>query len=152
MTIDEGQFKNLLKKKGLKVTNQRVMVLSVLSKHPGAHMTTEQIYDLVKIEYPEIGLTTVYRILQLLLELELIDKVNLDDGYIRYEIRSNSGDKAKHHHHHLVCVECGKVISFNDDMLDRLENKIKETMDFDVVDHEVKFYGYCSQCKGRAAH
>lgn len=152
MTMDEGQFKNLLKKKGLKVTNQRVMVLNVLSKHPGAHMTTEQIYDLVKIEYPEIGLTTVYRILQLLLKLELIDKVNLDDGYIRYEIRSNSGDKAQHHHHHLVCVECGKVISFNDDMLDRLENKIKETMDFDVIDHEVKFYGYCSQCKNRVAH
>lgn len=152
MVIDEGQFKKLLKEKGLKVTNQRVMVLRVLSEHPGAHMTTEQIYDLVKSEYPEIGLTTVYRILQLLLKLGLIDKVNLDDGYMRYEIGSNSGDREKHHHHHLVCVECGKVMSFNDDMLDRLEDKIDKTMDFEVIDHEVKFYGYCSQCRKRVTH
>ena len=71
---------------------------------------------------------------------------------MRYEIGSNSGDREKHHHHHLVCVECGKVMSFNDDMLDRLEDKIDKTMDFEVIDHEVKFYGYCSQCRKRVTH
>ena len=71
---------------GLKVTNQRLLVLEVLADHRDTHMTAEDIYDLVKEDYPEIGLATIYRTLQLLLNMQLVDRINLDVGCIRYEI------------------------------------------------------------------
>lgn len=146
MSVDRERFKEILKEKGLKVTTQRLLILEVLSQGPDRHLTAEEIYELVKGDYPEIGLATVYRTIQLLLELNLIDKINLDDGYVRYEIGQMDRDVSKHHHHHLICLECGSVSSFEDDLLDRLEERIKETTSFKVMDHEVKLYGYCKNC------
>ena len=96
MAISQEEFKKLLKEKGLKVTNQRLLVLEVLADHRDTHMTAEDIYDLVKEDYPEIGLATIYRTLQLLLNMQLVDRINLDDGCIRYEIgdQSERGIKA----------------------------------------------------------
>lgn len=145
--MNQESFKDMLKEKGLKVTNQRVIILKVLSSSPGMHLTTEEIYDLVKDEYPEIGLATVYRTLQLLLDLNLIDKINLNDGFIRYEIAEDKNKISGHHHHHLICTECGNVFSFEDDLLENLEEKISSKTGFEVIDHEVKLYGYCKNCK-----
>ena len=80
MSISKEKFKEMLKEKGLKVTNQRLLVLEVLADHRDRHMTAEDIYDLVKEDYPEIGLATIYRTVQLLLEMQLVDRINLDDG------------------------------------------------------------------------
>ncbi|MBH1939769.1 transcriptional repressor [Mobilitalea sibirica] len=146
MPEKQEQFKSLLKRNGLKVTTQRVVILEELSSRPGRHLTAEEIYDLVKKKYPEIGLATVYRTIQLLSELNLIDKLNLDDGYVRYEIGSKGQEESCHHHHHLICVDCGKVYAFQDDLLETLEERIKQTMGFEVVDHEVKLYGHCKKC------
>lgn len=145
MSVNREKFKNLLRERGLKVTNQRIGVLETLASYPDQHLTAEEIYDKVKQEYPEIGLATVYRTVQLLLELHLIDKISLDDGCVRYEIARLDGS-TKHHHHHLVCLSCGNVFSFEDDLLEQLEAEIKEKLDFRVVDHEVKLYGYCREC------
>ena len=82
MPNNQEQFKDLLRTNGLKVTYQRIAILEVLSNRPGEHLTAEEIYDLVKAEYPDIGLATVYRTIQLLSDLNLIDKLNLDDGYV----------------------------------------------------------------------
>ena len=149
MAVDREQFKQLLKEKGLKVTNQRLMVLQALAACPDRHLTAEEIYEMVYTDYPEIGLATVYRTIQLLLELCLIDRINLDDGFVRYEIGNVGLGTAKHHHHHLICRNCGKVISFKDDLLEELEEKITKTTGFHVMDHEVKLYGYCSECGGK---
>lgn len=146
MSVDRESFKTILRDKGLKVTNQRILVLEVLSKSPDKHLTAEEIYEQVKVDYPEIGLATVYRTIQLLLELNLIDHINLDDGFVRYEIAAKDGGESKHHHHHLICLKCGSVFSFEDDLLDELEERIKKTTSFKVVDHEVKLYGYCKNC------
>ncbi len=146
MSVNREKFINLLRERGLKVTNQRIGVLETLAAYPDKHLTAEEIYDKVKQEYPEIGLATVYRTIQLLLELHLIDKISLDDGCVRYEIAHLDSDTTKHRHHHLVCLSCGNVFSFEDDLLEELENKIKEKTDFRVVNHEVKLYGYCREC------
>lgn len=142
--MDREHFTALLKAKGLKVTNQRIGVLEVLSHAGDSHLTAEEIYELVKRNYPEIGMATVYRTIQLLLDLGLIDKISLDDGCARYEIGKNTSN---HHHHHLICLSCGKVYSFQEDSLDKLENHIEKTMGFQVTDHEVKLYGYCGNCR-----
>lgn len=150
MTLNQESFKKILKEQGLKVTNQRLLVLEVLEKHRGEHMTAEDIYELVKVDYPEIGLATVYRTVQLLLELQLVDRINLDDGCVRYEIGTLiEGGEGKHHHHHLICKSCGKVWSFEDDLLEELESYIERKTDFHVLDHELKFYGQCKECAER---
>ena len=150
MPNSQEQFKSLLKKNGLKVTTQRVAILEVLQGRPGTHLTAEEIYDCVKGQYPEIGLATVYRTIQVLSELNLIDKLNLDDGYVRYEIgKIDKEEQSHHHHHHLICLNCGSVLAFEDDLLEALEDRINISMGFQVVDHEVKLFGYCSKCSNK---
>lgn len=82
MGYNEEAFIKILKSKGLKVTNQRKAVLKALSSKPDQHLTAEEIYELVRVDTPEIGIATIYRTIQLLCELGLIDKLNLD-GWIR---------------------------------------------------------------------
>lgn len=145
MPNKQDYFKNLLKANGLKVTNQRIAILEVLEDRPGEHLTAEEIYGFVKEKYPEIGLATVYRTIQMLTELEVIDKLNLDDGFVRYEI-GNREKEGCHHHHHLICQNCHSVLTFEDDLLEVLEERIQKSLGFKVVDHEVKLYGYCKEC------
>lgn len=142
----EKLLKEKLKEKGLKVTHQRIQVLAVLEQNNGKHMTAEEIYELVSKDYPEIGLATVYRTLQLLWDMQLVDRINLDDGCVRYEIGHLLKDRTRHNHHHLICKSCSKVIPFNDDLLENLERHIEESTGFHVLDHELKFYGLCKEC------
>ena len=107
-------------------------------------LTTEQIFDWVRKTNPEIGLATIYRTVQVLVDLHLIDKISFDDDVARYELRSSN---AKHHHHHAICLGCGEVFSFEDDLLEKLEAAVEERLGFAVVDHEVKLYGYCRDCR-----
>ncbi len=154
MSVSQEQFKEMLKKKGLKVTNQRLLVLEVLADNRDRHMTAEDIYGLVKEDYPEIGLATIYRTVQLLLEMQLVDRINLDDGCVRYEIGEDTcGETSvRHHHHHLICKTCGEVLPFKDDLLDELERRIEEETGFHVLDHELKFFGQCRRCREKEQH
>ena len=145
MAVDGEYFGQILREKGLKVTRQRLLVLEAMASCPKEHLTAEEIYELVKPGYPEIGLATVYRTVQLLLELELIDRISLDDGFIRYEIAD--ARKSEHHrHHHLICLKCGSVTAFQRDMLEALETGVEAALGFRVTDHEVKLYGICRDC------
>ena len=146
MPNEKEHFKKLLRENGLKVTSQRIAILETLKDRPGEHLTAEEIYEIVREENPDIGLATIYRTIQLLTDLNLIDKLNLDDGHVRYEIGNLNQDDNIHRHHHLICLECDKIIGFKDDLLEQLESTIGDTMGFEVVDHEVKLYGYCKEC------
>lgn len=150
MQLDRKGFENLLREKGLKVTTQRLAVLTVLSQKADSHLTAEEIYDLVKVENPEIGLATVYRTVQLLLELKIIDRIYLDDGYVRYELGNVFEDEDGHRHHHLICVKCGQVTSFQGDLLEEFEKRMEEQTGFQIRDHDVKLYGYCADCQRKA--
>lgn len=148
--MNENVFKRMLKEKGLKVTRQRMLVLDLMAAHPGEHLTAEQIRDLAKEQYPEIGLATIYRTLQVLVDLKLIDRISFDDGFVRYELGKLPGEEdagPRHHHHHAICLGCGKVFPFEEDMLDTLEQSLMERLGFAVTDHEVKLFGYCRSCR-----
>lgn len=147
--MDAEYFKTLLRKKGLKVTNQRMCVLEAVASCPGKHLTAEEIFGLVQKNHPEVGLATIYRTLQLLAELDMITKINFDDGFVRYEIRESDDGDNRHCHHHLICKGCGAVLAFEDDLLEKLEETIQNELGFCVVDHEVKFYGYCRECSAK---
>ena len=147
--MNEEKVKDLLREKGLKVTSQRLMVLNILSAHGDEHLTVEEIYDLAKEESPEIGLATIYRTVQVLLELHVIEKVTFDDGFARYEL-NGEGTGSGHRHHHAICTQCGKVYALETDLLDTLEKQVFESLGFEVTDHEVKLYGLCSACRRKA--
>ena len=85
-----------------------------------------------------------------MLEMQLVDRINLDDGCVRYEIGELFEGEGKHHHHHLICKTCGTVLPFRDDLLDGLERHIEEKTGFHVLDHELKFYGQCRECLKKA--
>ncbi|HBI92244.1 MAG TPA: transcriptional repressor, partial [Terrisporobacter glycolicus] len=89
-------------------------------------------------------LATVYRTMQLLDEIGVISKLNLDDGCIRYEINLNKSET--HNHHHLICKKCGKIIEVEDDLMDNVEKEIQSAYKFKILDHDVKFYGLCQDC------
>ena len=147
--MNEEKVKDLLREKGLKVTSQRLMVLNILSAHGDEHLTVEEIYDLAKEESPEIGLATIYRTVQVLLELHVIEKVTFDDGFARYELNGEETGSG-HRHHHAICTQCGKVYSLETDLLNTLEKQVFESLGFEVTDHEVKLYGLCSACRRKA--
>ena len=142
-SVDE-QLKTLLKEKGYKLTPQRRAVLNIIVDKKGQHLNTEEIYDLVKTQCPDIGLATVYRTLQILDEMGLILKMNLDDGCSRYEFNSHQED---HQHHHLICQNCGAIIEVGEDLLDNLEEEINKKYQFTILDHNVKFFGLCAKCR-----
>lgn len=143
MSETKNNFREQLKERGYKLTTQRQAVLNVLMDHIGEHLSTEEIYDLVKISNPEIGLATVYRTLLLFDRMELVYKLDLDDGCNRYELNKNNED---HRHHHLICTKCGEVAEVEEDLLESLEEQILKKKGFIVKDHRVKFYGYCKAC------
>lgn len=147
--MNEEKVKDLLREKGLKVTSQRLMVLNILSTHGDEHLTVEEIYDLAKEESPEIGLATIYRTVQVLLELHVIEKVTFDDGFARYELNGEETGSG-HRHHHAICTQCGKVYFLETDLLDTLEKQVFKSLGFEVTDHEVKLYGLCSACRRKA--
>lgn len=147
--MNEERVKDLLRRGGLKVTSQRMLVLDIMDSHPEAHLTAEEIYDLAKETSPEIGLATIYRTVQVLLDLHVIDKVTFDDGFARYELNGVESESG-HRHHHAICTGCGKVYSLETDLLDSLEQEILEKLGFMVTNHEVKLYGLCKKCREKS--
>jgi len=138
-----GEICEKLQEKSYKVTPQRQIILKVLLENIQKHLSAEDVYEIVKKKHPEIGMATVYRTLDLLVELGILQKMNFGDGKTRFELN----DENVHHHHHLICLSCGKVLEFELDLLDDLEERIAKKTDFDIVDHKLKFYGYCSDCR-----
>lgn len=140
------ELKIRLKDEGFKLTHQRRNIVEVLLSAHGKHMSSEEIYDVVKKDCPEIGLATVYRTLQVLDKLGYTNKLNLDDGCVRYELTL---DQNAHNHHHLVCKHCSKIIEVEEDLLEQLEQVIKDKYGFDVENHDVKFNGCCRECSAK---
>jgi len=138
------RIKKQLHSKSYKLTPQREATLRVLLEQNEEHLSAEEVFLLVKDKAPEIGLATVYRTLELLSELKVIDKINFGDGVSRYDIRREG---AEHFHHHLVCIECGSVEQIVDDLLGEVEEIVETDWEFKVIDHRLTFHGICKKCQ-----
>lgn len=126
-----------------KLTRQRKIVVSALIDNSGRHLSAEELHGIIRENHPEIGLATVYRTLEILSQIEVIHKLELGDGRMRYELsRGNI-----HRHHHLICLGCGSVTEVNEDLLENLEKLATERHNFKVSDHDLRVYGYCSRCR-----
>lgn len=140
------KIKQQLQSQGYKLTPQREATLRVLLENEEDHLSAEDVFMLVKDKAPEIGLATVYRTLELLSELHVLEKMNFGDGVARYDLRN---DNTHHHHHHMICIQCGSVNEILDDWLAPLEEQIEREYQFRVIDHRLDFQGICRNCRDK---
>ncbi|QSF47142.1 Fur family transcriptional regulator [Paenibacillus tianjinensis] len=127
-----------------KLTPQREAIVKVLLDNEEEHLSVEEVYMRVKSSYPHLGLATVYRTLELLCELHIVEKMNFGDGVARYDLRDY--DHA-HMHHHLICNVCGRLEEIKDDWLLELEQRLEAEYGFSVTDHRLDFKGTYNTCK-----
>ncbi len=134
---------------GYRMTKPREAVLSVMEK-TADHLSAEDIYLAVHKFYPNIGLTTIYRNLELLVEMGLVVKFEFGQGKAKYELADKYSKKE--HHHHLVCKKCSRILEYSDFMekevrfLKDTEKGLSEKYHFQITEHLIQFYGYCNKC------
>ena len=144
-----GWIENRFRGKGLRWTFPRQIILQELSRQ-SHHISVDELYFTIHREYPGVGLTTIYRTLEILHNMGLVQRYDFGDGKTRYELSQGPGTK---HHHHLVCTKCGKIIDYSEMLAeekyltDKLQEKLAKKYDFNIRTHQIHFYGLCSQCK-----
>ena len=138
-----NKAKEILIKNGHKLTEPRKIILNFLIDEKDKHLTVDQIFSSLTQRDLNMGIATVYRNMQLLEELDIVSRLQLDDGVARYELAL---DHEYEEHHHLICLNCNKVIEI-EDPCDHLD--IQKKYDFEIANHVLKFYGYCSDCRER---
>ncbi len=131
-----------LRDAGLKVTLPRVKILEILEKlsDDDRHLTAEQVYKILLSEDEEIGLATVYRVLTQFEAAGLVTRHHFEGGNSVFELNKGS------HHDHIVCIKCGRVDEFADEMIEQRQRAIAKKLGYDLTDHSLYLYGVCAKC------
>ena len=130
-----------LRHHGLKNTQQREEIAEKFLK-ADQHLSAEELYRRIHRTHPEVGLSTVYRTLKLLVDAGLASQRDFGDGITRYE--PSSGED---HHDHLICVRCGAIIEFKNLKIEALQKEVAALKGFTVIRHRLEIYGYCEKCR-----
>lgn len=141
----QGEFRGY----GYRFTIPRQIILQVLDESK-EHLSAEDIYLKVHQLYPAIGLTTVYRTLELLVNMGLVSKFDFGDGRARFELSPKTDQVS--HHHHLICTNCGRIIDYNEfakeelELIKKIEKELARKYSFEIKNHNIQFYGLCDKC------
>ena len=130
-----------LKKAGLKVTLPRMKILELLEASNVRHQSAEDIYRALLDDGEEIGLATVYRVLTQFESAGLVERHHFESGQAVFELSE------KGHHDHIVCVTCGKVEEFYDEMIENRQREVASSKGYEVTDHSLTLYGKCPDCQ-----
>ncbi len=125
---------------GLRVTNQRALIMEII-RQGGGHLDADEVYRRARDKQPRLSLSTVYRTLQTLKKVGLVEEVHIDETRHCYEMKSPT------EHHHLVCLECGRVVEFQYPIVRLVKRKVTEARDFEITGSEVRMTGYCPACR-----
>lgn len=131
-----------LKKGGYRITPQRQEIINCFGSG-GKHYSAEEIHQEIKNKFPNVSLDTVYRNLNTMRELGIIEALNFEDGKCRYELAGENS-----HHHHLICIRCGMSEELDFCPLKFLDSSLLRDKKFTVERHSFELYGYCSSCTG----
>lgn len=134
-------FTEYIAKNGLKVTPQRLRIVEVFLRESG-HLTTEELYERVKVVDGSVGQATVYRTMKLLCDSGIAKEVHFGDGVARYEQKYGS-----EHHDHLICEACGRNLEVIDEEIERLQEELAERHGFTLTSHRMYLYGVCEDCR-----
>lgn len=129
-----------LRSSGIHPTQQRLRVFQTLTESKG-HLSAEEIHGLIRSQTPRIGLATIYRTLHALKEKGLVEEHRFNDEFSRYEA------KPAKHHDHLICIECGKVVEFDQPVIEQLQVAAARENHFTIVSHRLEIYGICESCE-----
>jgi Fur family ferric uptake transcriptional regulator len=132
-------IEKVLHQAGRRVTPQRMLILETI-RESGGHLDADEIHRLARQKAPHLSLSTVYRTINVLKEVEVIEKLHLGDGRPHYEIK-------KGEHHHLICRGCGKVIEFQSPFSDKWGRGWGEKYDFEITRAHLDLRGYCAECR-----
>ena len=135
------QLMEYLAGQGLRSTSQRDTILGVFVD-AGRHVSAEELYALVKKSHQGVGYATVYRTLKLLADAGLAEERRFEDGFTRYEYRATDG-----HHDHLICTRCGRIIEFENERIEQLQQDVARKNRFLVQSHKLELYGLCAACQ-----
>jgi Fur family ferric uptake transcriptional regulator len=132
--------KENLKEVGLKVTIPRLKILEILETSKKKHMSAEQIYKVLLANHQEVGLATVYRVLTQFEQLKMVRRLNFEDNQAVFELVD------EHHHDHLICVKCGNIEEFVDEVIEMHQENIAKKYGYKLTDHDLCLYGICANC------
>ncbi len=133
-----------LKKAGLKVTLPRLKILDILDRSGQRHMSAEDVYKALLEAGEDVGLATVYRVLTQFESAGLVVRHHFEGTHSVFEL-----DEGRHHDH-IVCVKCGRIAEFMDEVIEKRQRRIAEKAGFSMTDHSMYIYGVCADC--REAH
>lgn len=126
-----------LKKAGLKVTSPRIKILDILKKPEHQHVSAEDVYRILIEQEDEVGLATVYRVLNQFDDAGIVTRHHFEGGRSVFEL------SAKKHHDHLVCLTCGRVIEFEDEVIERRQLEVAQANNIELTNHSLYLYGEC---------
>jgi len=138
-------FKDALRERSLKSTSQRDDIARVFFAN-NRHISVEELYREVKQINPRVGYATVYRTVRLLRECGLAAERHFHDGEARFE-----NVEEEHHHDHLICERCGRIVEFANDTIERLQEQVAQKLGFVITRHKMELYGVCADCRNRSA-
>jgi Fur family ferric uptake transcriptional regulator len=136
---------NDLKKAGLKVTLPRMKILDLMESSSVRHQSAEDIYQALRDEGEEVGLATVYRVLTQFEAAGLVTRHHFEGGQAVFELNREG------HHDHIVCISCGKVEEFVDEIIEQQQEKIADQRGYAISDHSLILYGTCPDCQKAAS-
>jgi len=136
-----SDFKDVLRKEGLKITPQRIAVLEEIINN-GGHRESEDVYMAIKTRKTHVSRATVYRTLDILVQHGFARKLNLGDGRARYEPKIDSP-----HHDHMICNNCGKIIEFVNHEIEKIQEEIAKHHQFILQQHIHQLFGICKECQ-----
>lgn len=133
----------LLRKHGLKITPQRIAIVNYVLR-ADTHPSAEEIHKVIKKKYPMVSLATIYKTLDLLQKMSLIQELGFANGSARYDL--NVG-----RHINVVCMQCGRIDDINDEQqsLSEIESKVAEKSKYKIFSRRFELYGYCNDCNSR---
>ncbi|MEE9399566.1 MAG: transcriptional repressor [Dehalococcoidales bacterium] len=133
-----------LNKVGMRVTGQRALIMEIIRQRQG-HLDAAEIYRQAREHKKEsrLSLSTVYRTLQMLKKLNLVEELHFDEEHHHYEVKPST------EHHHLVCLGCGSVVEFKRPLSRYIKRNVAEVKGFEIVETEVRMSGYCPKCYRR---
>lgn len=132
-------------KKGLRSTDQRRLIVETFFGAPN-HVSIEELLAQVRARDPKVGYATVYRTLKLLTECGVALERRFGDGLTRYELADEES-----HHDHLICLECDKILEFEEEKIELLQDEIAKKYGYILKSHKHEMYGVCPECQEKAS-
>ncbi len=141
-------FKKTIRSMGLKVTDQRLVILGCLydnqSSRSDRHITAQALFELCHRKDPSIGFATVYRFLRELTQHQLVTEVRMGGQSSRYELAT------KEHHDHITCTQCGDIREFENEKIEKLQQQVAIQFGFKLTGHILELYGVCPNCQKKS--